>query len=154
MRGSRRPATTGRRRKMRYMLEDYAHDISRAHPDDAGIDMRTPYGFTLHAGEQKVIDLGVRVQLPLGTFGKMESKSGLMVNHGIICMGGVIDAGFRGTIKVRMWNTSSEDYTFEEGDKLVQMVPMKVDLDDLEESSVLDEAHFGRGESGWGSTGR
>ena len=140
---------------MRYMLEDYAHDISRAHPDDAGIDMRTPYGFTLHAGEQKVIDLGVRVQLPLGTFGKMESKSGLMVNHGIICMGGVIDAGFRGTIKVRMWNTWQEDYTFEKGDKLVQMVLIPtLLLEPLESVGKLGASQFGRDENGYGSSGR
>ena len=139
---------------MKYALEPWACDIDRAHPDDAGIDMRTPVGFVLRAHAQKVVDLGVHVQLPLGTWGKMESKSGLMVNHGIICMGGVVDAGFRGTIKVRMWNTSDEDYVFEQGDKLVQMVPMPVVLSDLEQVDELDEAYFGRNASGWGSTGR
>ena len=77
-----------------------------------------------------------------------------MVNHGIICMGGVVDSGFRGTIKVRMYNTSDKDYTFEAGDKLVQMVLMPVLLADLEQVEKLDAADFGRNESGWGSTGR
>lgn len=139
---------------MNYKLEDWASDINRAHHDDAGIDMRTPEGFVLRAHEQKVVDLGVSVQIPLGYFGKMESKSGLMVNHGIICMGGVIDSGFRGNIKVRMWNTSDEDYVFSKGDKLVQMVLVPVLLADLEETSLLDEAHFGRDENGFGSTGK
>ena len=139
---------------MNYMINRDAYPIERAHFDDAGIDIRTPEEFVLHAGEQRKIDTGVSVEIPIGYYGKMESKSGLMFNHGIICMGGVVDSGFRGTIKVRMWNTSSEDYTFEEGDKLVQMVPIPVLLDDLEETSELDEAYFGRNESGWGSTGR
>lgn len=139
---------------MKYALEPWACDIDRAHPDDAGIDMRTPVGFVLRAHEQKVVDLGVRVQIPIGYWGKMESKSGLMVNHGITCMGGVVDSGFRGTIKVRMWNTSDEDYTFKQGDKLVQMVLMPVLLADLERVDKLDAADFGRNESGWGSTGR
>lgn len=139
---------------MKYALEPFAFDINRAHQDDAGIDMRTPERFVLRAHEQKVIDLGVRVQIPLGYWGKMESKSGLMLKHGIICMGGVVDSGFRGTIKVRMYNTSDQDYTFEAGDKLVQMVLMPVLLADLEQVEKLDEADFGRNESGWGSTGR
>lgn len=139
---------------MFYALEENAYRPIRAHWDDAGIDMRTPEHFVLRAHEQKVIDLGVHVQIPLGAFGKMESKSGLMVNHGIICMGGVVDSGFRGTIKVRMYNTSDKDYTFEAGDKLVQMVLMPVRLDDLIEVSCLDESQSGRGDSGFGSTGR
>lgn len=139
---------------MYYAADDGAFDIKRAHFDDAGIDMRTPEWFVLRAGEQKVVDLKVRVQIPVGYYGKMESKSGLMVNHGIICMGGVVDSGFRGTIKVRMWNTSCEDYTFEKGDKLVQMVLIPVLLADLVKTDKLDEAVSGRNENGWGSTGR
>ena len=139
---------------MYYSLDDGTFDIQRAHFDDAGIDMRTPEWFVLRAGEQKVVDLKVRVQIPVGYYGKMESKSGLMVNHGIVCMGGVVDSGFRGTIKVRMWNTSSEDYEFEKGDKLVQMVLIPVLLADLVKADKLDAAVSGRNESGWGSTGR
>lgn len=139
---------------MIYALKEYAKDISRAHFDDAGIDMRIPRRLVLRAGEQAVIDLGVCVQIPVGYYGKMESKSGLMVNHGIICMGGVIDSGFRGTIKVRMWNTSDKDYVFDEGDKAVQMVLIPVLLCDLTETETLDASVSGRDENGWGSTGR
>ena len=69
-------------------------------------------------------------------------------------MGGVVDSGFRGTIKARMWNTSCEDYTFKKGDKLVQMVLIPVLLADLVKTDKLDEAVSGRNENGWGSTGR
>ncbi len=139
---------------MKYALKDGAFFINRAHFDDAGIDIRTPEEFILHAGEQRKVDTGVSVQIPIGYYGKMESKSGLMVNHGIICMGGVVDSGFRGTIKVRMWNTSDEDYTFEKGDKLVQMVLIPTLLDIPELSADLEMSESGRDDSGFGSTGR
>lgn len=139
---------------MNYMIEKDAYPIERAHFDDAGIDFRTPELFTLHAGEQRIIDTGVAVQIPIGYYGKMESKSGLMVNHGIICLGGVIDSGFRGTIKIRMWNTWQEDYTFEKGDKLVQMVLVPTLLEIPELQNDLEASESGRDASGFGSTGR
>lgn len=139
---------------MKVALSDGAYMPQRAHFDDAGIDMRTPIGFILHAHEQKVVDLGVHVQIPVGYFGKMESKSGLLVNHGIMCMGGVVDSGFRGSIKVRMWNTTSEPYEFYKGDKLVQMVLIPTLCADIEDSEYLDPSASGRDNSGWGSTGR
>lgn len=142
---------------MKYLSET-ALDITRAHFDDAGIDFRTPIGFMLGpAGsqdDQRVIDTGVSVQIPIGYFGKMESKSGLMVNHGVCCMGGVVDSGFRGTVKVRMINHGHEPYYFDAGDKLCQMVLIPTLLADLERVGELDESISGRGDSGFGSTGR
>lgn len=126
----------------------------RAHFDDAGIDLLTPEGFTLRPGESRVVDLKVGFEIPVGYFGKLESKSGLNVNHGVICPGGVIDSGFRGSVKVRMMNTGSEDYTFMRGDKVVQMVLIPVLLADLNEVDELTPSESGRDNSGYGSTGR
>lgn len=126
----------------------------RAHFDDAGIDLLTPEGFTLRPGESRVVDLKVGFEIPIGYFGKLESKSGLNVNHGVICPGGVIDSGFRGSVKVRVSNTGSEDYTFMRGDKVVQMVLIPVLLADLNEVDELMPSESGRDNSGYGSTGR
>lgn len=132
--------------------------IKRAHFDDAGIDFRSPIDFILTpAGtkyDQYVIDTGIHVQIPVGYFGKMESKSGLMVNHGVCCMGGVVDSGFRGTVKVRMINHGHEQYHFSVGDKLCQMVLIPTLLADLERVDELGESVSGRGDSGFGSTGK
>lgn len=127
----------------------------RAHFDDAGIDLFTPEGFTLapHGGS-KVIDLLVSVQIPIGYFGKLESKSGLNVKKNIQTEGGVIDSGFRGTIKVRVTNNGDKPYTFEAGDKITQMVLIPVGLDDIVEVDELDPSESGRDASGWGSTGK
>lgn len=140
---------------MKVKVDEGGYLPRRAHFDDAGIDFRTPEEFTLTGhGGQHVVDLKVRVQIPIGYFGKMESKSGLFVKHGVACMGGVVDSGFRGTIKVRMINHGDEDYHFRRGDKVVQMVLIPVGLFDIEEVDELDPSESGRDESGWGSTGR
>ncbi len=126
----------------------------RAHVDDAGIDLRSQERVVLRRGEQTVIDLDISVEIPIGYFGKLESKSGLMVNHGIICMGGVIDSGYRGSIKTRMWNTSSEDYIIDAGAKVVQLVIIPTLLSEPIYAEELGESISGRNEGGFGSTGK
>lgn len=144
---------------MKYKIYEGGFEPKRAHFSDAGIDFRTPESFELQPagtpGDSHVVDLKVAVEIPIGYFGKMESKSGLMVNHSVCCGGGVVDAGFRGTIKVRMINHDPEhSYKFDRGDKVVQMVVQPVLLCTLEEFEELDPADDGRNESGWGSTGK
>lgn len=140
---------------MKFKILDGGFLPTRAHFDDAGIDFRTPEAFTLAPnGGAKVVDLKVAVQIPIGYFGKMESKSGLMVKSGVVCAGGIVDSGFRGTIKVRMINNGDEPYTFEKGDKVVQMVLIPCGLFDIELVDELDLSDSGRNKSGYGSTGR
>lgn len=140
---------------MKVMVERGGYMPQRAHFDDAGIDFRTPEEFTLQPhGGSRVVDLKVRVKIPVGCFGKLESKSGLNVNHNIQCTGGVIDSGFRGSIKVRITNNGDQAYTFKQGDKIVQMVLIPVLLADLQQVPMLDDSISGRDEAGWGSTGR
>ena len=127
---------------------------SRAHFVDAGVDFRTPEAFTLGAGESKVIDLKVAVEIPVGMYGLMESKSGLMTKHHIVVEGGTIDAGFRGSIKISMANHGTEPYHFFQGDKIAQMVVMPCDLSSIDVVESLDEPDDGRGTDGYGSTGR
>lgn len=139
---------------MKYKVYDGGYPLKRAHFDDAGIDIRTPEKFTLEPGKSIVVDTKVAVQIPIGYFGKLESKSGLNVNHCIIATGGVVDSGFRGTIKVRLYNFGDEAYTFQKGDKITQLVLIPVLLADLEQADELDPSESGRNASGWGSTGR
>lgn len=133
-------------------LADWAYMPERAHYNDAGADLRTPEAFVLKAHSSHVWDTGVGMQIPDGWFGKLESKSGLSVKSEIVCPGGVIDSGFRGTIKVRMKNDSDTDYAFEKGEKVVQIVILPCLLCDFRQVGKLDPAE--RGASGYGSTGR
>lgn len=133
-------------------LKPGAYMPERAHFNDAGADLRTPEPFTLKAHESYVFDTGVGMQIPDGWFGKLESKSGLNVKAEIVCPGGVIDSGFRGTIVVRLYNQSDEDYEFKKGEKACQIVILPCLLCDFKQVDELDPAE--RGDSGYGSTGR
>lgn len=143
---------------MKYKVLEGGFAPTRAHFDDAGIDLRTPETFMLAAagepGDSAVIDTKVAFQIPIGYFGKIEAKSGLNVNHNIRSTGGVIDSGFRGTIRVRITNYGHDPYIFKKGDKITQMVLIPCGLFDLEKVDELDPSESGRDENGWGSTGK
>jgi dUTP pyrophosphatase len=78
-------------------------------------------------------------------------KSGLANKFGLKVVGGVFDAGYRGEILVGLLNTSNEQYTFNVGDKVAQMLIQGVVCPELIEVEILDETSRGKGR--WGSTG-
>lgn len=137
---------------MRIKLDEGAFMPLRAHNDDAGLDLRTKERVTVPAHGRAVFDIGVSVEIPHGFYGKIESKSGLNVKHDVVSLGGVIDENFRGSIVVKLYNFSEEDYTFEAGDKIAQLVIMPYLAPEIE---IVDElGETGRGSQGFGSTGR
>ena len=81
----------------------------------------------------------------------LKSKSGLNVKHGIVSEG-VIDVGYTGSIKVKLYNHSGYDYTVEAGDKISQLVILPYLSPDLELVDELEETE--RGSNGFGSTGK
>lgn len=124
---------------------------SRAHNTDAGMDLRTPVAVTVPAHGSVVVDTKMHVELPQGCAGLIVSKSGLNVMHGITSTG-LIDEGYTGTILVRLYNHSDEDYSFNEGDKVTQLVVIPVRYEPVE---IVPEISGGeRGDNGYGSTGR
>ena len=104
---------------MRIKLDEGAFEPTRGYATDAGMDLLTPVDVTIPKGGSATIDTGVHVQLPRNTFGKLESKSGLNVKHSVVCLGGVIDESYRGSIAVKLYNFGDEDYTFKRGPPVV-----------------------------------
>ena len=136
---------------MEVMLDNGAHMPSRAHSTDAGLDLRTPKAVTVPAYGNTTVDTGVHVELPHGCAGLIVSKSGLNVKHSITSTG-LIDEGYAGSIMVKLYNHGGEDYEFEAGDKITQLVVIPVVCEPLEQvSAFLPSA---RGDNGFGSTGR
>lgn len=125
----------------------------RAHLDDAGIDLRTPEKVCVPKGGSATIDTKVSVEIPQHYYGKLESKSGLNVKHNIVCLGGVIDSGYTGTIVVKLYNLGDEDYTFNAGDKIVQLliIPCETPMIQLVADINTDTE---RGVNGFGSSGK
>ena len=138
---------------MRILLDRGAFMPTRAHETDAGLDLMTPHPAFLASGGKLVIDTGVHIELPTGYFGKIESKSGLNVNYGIVSCGGVIDEGYQGSIAVALYNLSKDMYVFEAGDKIAQLIIQPYAAPELELVSWFD-VETERGSAGFGSTGR
>ena len=138
-------------------LDDGAFKPTRGHFGDAGYDLYTPIDATVPARQSVVIDTGVHVKIPERCAGKIISKSGLNVKYGLIA-DGLIDRGYTGSIKVKLYNLSDEDYTFKRGEKITQLTIIKVWLpEDEKDAVVVDsicESVDGRGDNGFGSTGK
>lgn len=136
---------------MKYVLDANAFAPERAHPYDAGLDIRSPSDFVIPARSSATVDTGVHVELPTCSAGFLKSKSGLNVKHGITSEG-VIDYGYTGSIVVKLYNHSGEPYHVRRGDKITQLVVVPILVPFIEETGTLSDS--ARGTNGFGSTGR
>lgn len=137
---------------MKVKLDPGAYVPERAHETDAGMDLRTPSAAIVPAHGSVCIDTGVHIELPAGTYGKLESKSGLNVKHSVVSLGGVIDCGYTGSIVAKLYNMSDEDYVFVAGDKIVQLIIQPYLAPEID--IVWEMPQTDRGDNGFGSTGR
>lgn len=124
---------------------------TRAHSDDAGLDLYVAEELVLQPGERHAAHTGITTAIPTGCVGLIWDKSGLAARTGIKTMGGVIDAAYRGEILVIVANLSNTPCTIEKGAKIAQFLIQKVELPEVCEVSELDDTI--RGEGGFGSTG-
>jgi len=124
---------------------------SYAHAHDAGMDLYACESMVITAGERGLVPTGMAMAIPAGYVGLIWDKSGMALKFGLKVMGGVIDAGYRGEVKIVMHNLSSADYHVEKGMKVAQMLIQPVMQMPLAEVSELDSTP--RGEGGFGSTG-
>ena len=138
---------------MKIILDVGAYLPTYAHDDDAGMDLRTPVAFIVPAHGSYTVDTGVHIQIPVGQVGFIKSKSGLNVKGGLTATG-VVDSGFSGSIRVKLYNHSDEDYMFSRGDKITQLVLLYIAKPEngFEVVDHFDETE--RGDNGFGSTGR
>jgi dUTP pyrophosphatase len=137
------------------LLSGAAEPPNRAHPGDAGFDLRSVESVRLEPGERASVGTGIAVEIPAGSAGLVLPRSGLAARHGISVVNapGLIDAGYRGEIRVLLLNTDrSEAFEVEPGDRIAQLVIVQVGDDEPVEAESLDESV--RGEGGFGSTGR
>lgn len=137
---------------MKVKLDAGAFAPTRSHSTDAGLDLKSPVSTIIPAHGSAVIDTGVHVELPYGTAGMIKSRSGMNTKNGIVSEG-VVDVGYVGSIKVKLYNHSNKDYLLQRGDKLTQLVIVECQFPDVEIVDELSE-DTERGADGFGSTGR
>lgn len=124
---------------------------TRAHPDDAGMDIYSLEDVILKPGEGRMARSGVAFALPQGTVGMIADRSS-MAKKGIKTAGGIIDAGYRGEVQVVFWNISKDEVRIAKGDRMAQMLILPVQTLAIREVAELDDTS--RGAGGFGSSGR
>ena len=128
----------------------------RAHPGDAGYDLRSVERVDLAPGARALVRTGISVAIPEGYAGLVLPRSGLAIRHGISLVNtpGLIDSGYRGEIRVPLINHDREEtFLIEEGTRIAQLVLLRAAAAFFAEVQFLEPATDGRGESGFGSSG-
>lgn len=123
-----------------------------AHPHDAGMDLFAIEHVIIPVGGRVLVGTGIAVEIPEGYVGLVWDKSGLSNTHGLKTLGGVIDAGYRGEIKVGLVNLGQAECAIGAGHKIAQILIQKVEHPTIALVDELTESV--RGESGFGSTGK
>lgn len=128
---------------------------TRAHADDAGLDLRAAADAVIPSGHRALIPTGVSVALPSGHVGMVCPRSGLAARHGVTVLNapGIVDAGYRGDVGVVLVNHGRESYRVTRGDRIAQLVVMPVATLTLVHVDELPDADDGRESGGFGSTG-
>lgn len=136
-------------------LKDEATLPTRAHDGDAGLDLYACEAAHIGPGERWSVGTGVAVEVPEGHAGLVLPRSGLAMKHGIALVNapGLIDAGYRGEVRVLLLNTDpAETFRVETGDRIAQLVIAPVALAEPVEVEALSDS--ARGDGGFGSSGR
>lgn len=122
---------------------------------DAGADIVSRIDITLAPGERALVPTGIAIALPDGYVALVHPRSGLAIKHGITMVNspGTVDAGYRGELQIILINHDpKESVSFKRGDRIAQLVIQKVERAEFVEVESLPGS--GRGDGGFGSTGR
>jgi dUTP pyrophosphatase len=137
--------------------------IRRLHPDaqmpagvyegDAGLDLASVEEAVLAPGERRTVATGLAVAIPEGYAGFVQPRSGLASRHGITVVNspGLIDAGYRGELKVVLLNTDADEaFHVRPGDRIAQLVVLALPRITVSEADDLPPSE--RAERGFGSS--
>jgi dUTP pyrophosphatase len=132
-----------------------ARPPARAHEGDAGFDLHAAERASIEPGARASVGTGIAVAIPEGYAGLVLPRSGLAHRYGISLVNapGLIDAGYRGELRVLLLNTDPDEaFEVGPGDRIAQLVLAAVEAPELAEAEELDATT--RGQDGFGSTGR
>ena len=136
-------------------LSEAALAPTRANEGDAGYDLHAAEEATLPPGARASVGTGLAVAIPEGHAGLVLPRSGLALRHGIALVNapGLVDAGYRGEVRVLLLNTDpAETFSVAVGDRIAQLLIVRHAEPELVEVDALEAST--RGEGGFGSTGR
>lgn len=126
---------------------------SRAHPDDAGLDLYSAVSLPIPSGESRLVQTRIALELPPHTEAQIRPRSGLALKHQVTVLNapGTIDAGYRGEIGVILINHGIAVFDVQVGLKIAQLVVHPILTLDVQETATLSDSR--RGDRGFGSSG-
>lgn len=136
------------------VVSETAHIPTYAHPDDAGTDIYASETVVIPGGKTVLVPTGIKVAIPEGFELQIRPRSGLSYKTPLRIPNtpGTIDSGFRDEVKVLVWNSSSEDFTVNAGDRIAQFVLARVPMAVFTQVESVADVGTNRG-GGFGSTG-
>ena len=129
------------------ILPSYAHGAD----EDAGQDLRALERIVLIPGVSQAVPTGVAIEIPPGYEAQVRPRSGLALKHSVTVNFGTIDPGYRGEIRVIMFNLGTGEYIIEKWDRIAQLIVSRYEAIEWEEGELGDSV---RGAGGFGSSGR
>jgi dUTP pyrophosphatase len=123
-----------------------------ASPGAAGADLRASEPVEIPPGGRAAVPTGLKLQIPAGQVGLVWPRSGLAVRHGIDTLAGVLDADYRGEVRVVLVNHGTDPFRVAPGDRIAQLLLQPVERGVFAASAELEDTD--RGTGGFGSTGR
>ncbi len=123
---------------------------TRAHPEDAGMDLYGLEDAIIAPQDGKLVRTGIAMAIPEGHVGMIADRSS-MAKKGIKTAGGIIDAGYRGEIQVVLRNITKEEIRIQRGERIAQLLIIPIATPAVKEVTSLSETK--RGAGGFGSTG-
>lgn len=135
-------------------LSEKATLPTRAHDNDAGLDLHAAESARLAPGARVSVGTGLAVQIPEGVGGLVLPRSGMAIKHGVTLVNspGLIDPGYRGEVRVLLLNTDPTlEFKISPGDRIAQLLLVPVVHATPRNAEALDDST--RGEGGFGSTG-
>jgi len=124
---------------------------SFSYEGDAGMDIYCDSDFTFEPGKIISVSTGISMELPKSYVALIWDRSGLAFKNGIKTMGGVLDSGYRGEIKVIMINLSKDELAIKKGSRIAQMLIQKYEVPEIEVVKELSDSE--RSSGGFGSSG-
>ena len=122
---------------------------TKAHEHDAGWDLYANESTYITPDHRRTISTGISLEIPEGYVGLIWPRSGLAVKNGIFA--GVIDSGYRGEIKVCLYNSSDNSVKLNAGERVAQIIIQKLPSIEMLEVQHLQDSN--RGDGGFGSSG-
>lgn len=118
-------------------LEKFAYMPTKGHAADAGWDLYAVEDLYIEPRSSVLVDTGVHIAIPYGCVGFIKSRSSMATKKNIMSDAGVIDSGYTGSIRVKLYNQSNQRQSIKKGDRICQLVILETNMERLCEVKSL-----------------